>query len=149
MSAGPQVRAFDPERDTAELVRMWRASFEHGVGVRDPHPVAQQRAFLLDQVVPGHRVVVANDTSGIVAFLASTEVSVGHLYVRVDRIGEGIGSSLLGLAMQESRGHLWLYTFARNLGARAFYARHGFVEVARGFESTWQLEDVRMEWTRR
>ena len=28
-----------------------------------------------------------------------------------------------------------------------FNARHGFVEVARGFEPTWQLEDVRMHWT--
>ncbi len=144
----PEVRPFDPDRDIAELVLMWRASFELGVGVTDPHSVDEQTAFLLDHVVPSHRVVVAHDDSGIVGFLAATQESVGQLYVRVDRIGEGIGSALLHFAQQASSGHLWLYTFARNHRAIDFYTRHGFIEVARGFEPTWQLEDVRMEWTR-
>lgn len=148
MHARAEVRPFDPDRDTAELVLMWRAGFEQGVGVTDPHSVDEQTAFLLDHVVPSHRIVVAHDDSGIVGFLAATEESIGQLYVRVDRIGEGIGSALLHLAKQDSSGHLWLYTFARNQRALAFYARHGFLEVARGFEATWQLEDVRMEWTR-
>ena len=142
------MREFDRDRDTAELILMWRASFEAGVGVTDPHPIAEQTAFLLDHVVPSHRVVVAADGSGIAGFLAATDESVGQLYVRVDRIGAGIGSMLLERAKRESSGRLWLYTFARNHGALAFYARHGFVEVARGFEPSWQLEDVRMEWTR-
>jgi GNAT superfamily N-acetyltransferase len=146
--AGLSIRPFDRDRDTVELVLMWRASFEHGVGVIDPHPLAEQTAFLLDQVVPSHRIVVAHDESGTAGFLAATDESVGQLYVRVDRIGEGIGSGLLGCAKRESLGRLWLYTFARNHRALAFYARHGFVEVARGFEPTWQLEDVRMQWTR-
>jgi GNAT superfamily N-acetyltransferase len=127
---------------------MWRASFEWAVGVTDPHPVQEQTAYLLDHVVPSHRVVVALDDSGLVGFMASTEDSVGQLYVRVDRVGRGIGSGLLHLAKQQSSGNLWLYTFARNNRALAFYTRHGFAEVAHGFEPTWQLEDVRMEWTR-
>jgi GNAT superfamily N-acetyltransferase len=66
--------------------------------------------------------------------------------VRVDHIGQGIGARLLQLAKDHSSGGLWLYTFARNAGARRFYARQGFVEVAYGFEPTWQLDDVRLEW---
>jgi GNAT superfamily N-acetyltransferase len=146
--AGWEIRSFDRDRDTVELVTVWRASFEWGVGVTDPHPVQEQTVYLLDHVVPSHRVVVAHDGSGIVGFLASTDDSVGQLYVRVDRIGRGVGTGLLHLAMRQSSGHLWLYTFARNHRALAFYTRHGFAEVARGFEPTWQLEDVRMEWTR-
>jgi ribosomal protein S18 acetylase RimI-like enzyme len=146
--AGFEVRSFDRARDTVELVGMWRASFEWGVGVTDPHPVDEQTAFLLDHVMPSHRVLVAHDDSGIVGFVAATEDSVGQLYVRIDRIGRGIGSALLHSAQEQSSGHLWLYTFARNNRALAFYTRHGFAEVARGFEPTWQLEDVRMEWTR-
>jgi GNAT superfamily N-acetyltransferase len=146
--AAVKVRSFDREHDTAELVAMWRASFEWGVGVTDPHPVEEQTAYLLDHVVPSHRVVVAHDESGVVGFLASTDDSVGQLYVRVDRIGRGIGSGLLHLAKQQSSGHLWLYTFARNHRALASYTHHGFAEVARGFEQAWQLEDVRMDWTR-
>jgi GNAT superfamily N-acetyltransferase len=146
--AGFEVRSFDRDHDTVELVTMWRASFEWGVGVTDPQPVQEQTAYLLDLVVPSHRVVVAHDDSGIVGFLASTDESVGHLYVRVDRIGRCVGTGLLHLAMHQSSGHLWLYTFACNHRALAFYTRHGFAEVTRGFEPTWQLEDVRMEWTR-
>ena len=59
------------------------------MGVTDPHPVQEQTAYLLGHVVPSHRVVVAHDDSGIVGFLASTDDSVGQLYVRVDRIGRG------------------------------------------------------------
>ncbi len=141
------VRPFDAGRDTDELVRMWRSSFEHGVGVRDPHPLPEQVDYLLDQVVPTHRILVAH-RSGIVGFVAATPDSIGQLYVRVDALRQGVGSCLLRNAQRESRGHLWLHTFARNTGARAFYAHHGFIEVEHGFEPTWQLADVRMVWTR-
>lgn len=130
MDAGFEVRSLDRDQDTKELVAIWRASFEWGVDVTDPHPVAEQTAYLLDHVAPSHRVVVAHDDSGIVGFLASTDDSVGQLYVRVDRIGRGIGSRLLNLAKQQSSGHLWLYTFACNHRALTFYTRHGFAEVA-------------------
>jgi RimJ/RimL family protein N-acetyltransferase len=49
--------------------------------------------------------------------------------------------------MAQSAGSLWLYTFARNRVARAFYEQNGFVDVAHGFEPLWQLDDVRYEWT--
>lgn len=29
---------------------------------------------------------------------------------------------------------------------RAFYEKHGFEIIARGFEPTWQLDDVQYEW---
>jgi GNAT superfamily N-acetyltransferase len=131
---------------TDALVRLWRASFEHGVGVVDPHPIAQQTAFFSDHVLPQHAVHVALDGNALVGFVAFETASVNQLFVRVDRIGQGIGARLLQLAKDHSSGRLWLYTFARNAAARRFYARHGFIEVAHGFEPTWQLDDVRLEW---
>lgn len=148
MPSGVTITGFDPARDAAELVGMWRASFEHGVGIVDPHPVAAQTAYLLDEVVPHHEVRLARDRRGIAGFLAATPQTIAQLYVRVDRLGEGIGGALLRLAQEQSAGSLWLYTFARNTRALGFYARHGFVEVSRGFEPHWRLEDVRLEWTR-
>jgi hypothetical protein len=59
--AGFEVRSFDRDRDTVELVGIWRASFESGVGVTDLHPADEQAAFLLDHVMPSHRVLVAHD----------------------------------------------------------------------------------------
>lgn len=140
------VVEFDPA-DALPLVRMWRASFELGVGVVDPHPIEKQVTYLLEQVVPANRVRVVRENDVIIGFVASTSESISQLYVRVDRIGQGIGRKLLDLAKSESCGSLWLHTFQRNERARRFYERNGFAPIARGFEPFWQLPDVRYRWT--
>jgi len=143
-----QLEDFDP-RDTDALVAMWRASFEHGVGIVDPHPIAEQVAFFQREVLPRHRVRVARRDGGeLLGFIAANRESVSQLHVRVEHIGHGIGARLLDAAKAASGGSLWLYTFARNTRACRFYERQGFTAVARGFEPTWQLDDVRYEWTR-
>ena len=141
------IAGFDP-REAMALVGMWRESFEFGVGITDPHPIEEQVAFLLERLAPANTMRVAVIEGRIVGFSATTPESVAALYVRVGHIGQGIGSTLLRLAKEDSVGSLWLYTFARNARARRFYERHGFVAVAHGFEPEWQLEDVRYEWTR-
>lgn len=146
-SCGVHTEAFDPAQ-ALTLVQMWRESFEFGVGIRDPHPVEEQVAFLLDELVPAHTVAVAKHGERIAGFCAYDAESVAALYVRVQDIGQGIGSRLLRLAQEQSSGRLWLYTFACNQRARRFYRHHGFVEGAHGFENMWQLEDVRCKWSR-
>lgn len=142
-----RITVFDP-RDAKALVEMWRESFEHGVGVKDPHAIEEQVQYLLDTVMPNHAVQVAMHGDHIVGFIACNAESVAQLFVRVACIGQGIGSALLRQAMAQSSGRLWLYTFARNHRACAFYEHHGFVAVARGFEPSWQLDDVKYEWAR-
>lgn len=137
----PYAPSFDDE-----LVPMWRASFEQGVGVRDPHPIAEQRAYLHEQVVPHHTVRLAFRDGLLVGFLASNRDWIAQLYVRVGCQRQGIGARLLELAKAGSAGSLRLHTFERNQGARAFYERHGFRAIARGFEPTWQLADVTYLW---
>ena len=131
-----------------QLVDLWRASFEHGVGITDPHPIEEQRQYFVEHVAPRFEVRVAMREAAIVGFIASDAESVCQLHVRVGCLRQGIGSRLLELAKSRSSGSLWLYTFARNTVARRFYERHGFVAVAHGFEPTWQLEDVRYRWER-
>lgn len=142
-----RIADFDPG-DTEALVRMWRESFEFGVGVVDPHPIEAQAAYLLSTVVPQNRVRVAWSNDGLVAFMASTAESITLLHVKVSHIGRGIGTQLLRLAQAESSGSLWLFTFQQNERACRFYEHHGFRAVARGFEPTWQLEDVKYVWAR-
>ena len=132
-----------------ELVEMWRASFEHGVGIKDPNPIEAQLGFFLGEVVPNSRVRVAVEESEIVAFMASTPESIEHLYVRVKSFGQGIGARLMELAKSESTGSLSLHTFAQNTGARRFYEHHGFVEVERESENMWKLEAINYLWVRR
>jgi ribosomal protein S18 acetylase RimI-like enzyme len=141
-----RVDEFNPSYADA-LVRMWRASFEQGVGLVDPHSIEEQVEFLLGKVVPSNRVRLAWQGSKLVGFMASTPESVSQLYVHVEHIGQGIGSKLLGLAQAESSGSLWLFTFARNHRACRFYEGHGFSVAARGFEPFWQLEDIKFVWS--
>jgi GNAT superfamily N-acetyltransferase len=131
-----------------ELVAMWRASFEAAVGVREPHTVEQQTAYLLGTVVPSYRVRVALDGGRVVGFIAASTERIDQLYVHLDRQGTGIGSRLLQWAKDASGGRLSLSTFERNIGARRFYEARGFEIVGRGFEEGWQLPDITYEWHR-
>jgi len=133
---------------TDELVRMWRASFEHGVGIVDPHPLEEQIAYFRREVLPQHRVRVARADGRIVGFLAANRESIAQLQVRVANIRQGIGRMLLDVAKAESSGSLWLYTFARNVRACAFYESQGFRVIQRGFEPVWKLDDVKYAWMR-
>ena len=125
---------------------MWRASFETGVGIADPHPLSEQRRYFLTEVLPRNTVRLAVQANALVGFVAASAESVAQLYVRVECQRRGVGTQLLDWAKQHSSGTLWLYTFARNRGARAFYERSGFVAIAHGFEPVWQLADVKYEW---
>lgn len=131
-----------------ELVPMWHASFEHGVGIVDPYPVESRRAYFLREVVPGFTLRVALQDREVVGFMASTPESIAHLYVKVEHIGQGIGSRLLGLAKDASAGSLWLYAFSRNTRACRFYKQHRFVEVERESENMYKMEAIRYVWRR-
>ena len=131
-----------------ELIPMWRASFEAGVGIIDPHPLAEQRQYFFSEVLPRNEVRLAVLANEVVGFVASSAESIAQLYIRVGFQRCGIGTQLLAWAKEHSGGSLWLYTFARNLGARAFYERNGFVAIAHGFEPTWQLKDIKYQWVR-
>ena len=129
-----------------ELVAMWRASFERGVGIIDPHPLSEQRAYLLNEVLPHNSVRVALAGMRVIGFIAASEDRIAQLYVHVDYQGRGVDTLLLDWAKAQSGGRLSLFTFARNGRACAFYERNGFLAVARAFEPAWQLEDVKYEW---
>ena len=146
--ASVSLGRFEPRR-LDELIRMWRASFEAGVGIADPHPLSEQREAFLTRVLPEHDVRVACLADDLVGFVAASAESLSQLYVRVGYHRRGIGTQMLDWAKARSGGSLWLYTFARNLNARAFYERHGFVAIEHGFEPNWQLEDVKYRWTAR
>lgn len=129
------------------LIPLWRTSFETGVGIVDPHPLAEQRAYFLTEVLPQHAVQLAWwEGARLAGFIAASPRRVAQLYVAVSLQGRGIGRALLDWAKAQSTGTLDLYTFARNGGACAFYERQGFVAMERGFEPHWRLEDVRYEW---
>ncbi|MCW5633015.1 MAG: GNAT family N-acetyltransferase [Rubrivivax sp.] len=147
MQTEPRITAYAPA-DADELVRMWHASFEHGVRIADPNPIEGRRAYLLREVVPGYTLHVARQQGAIVGFMASTPETIAHLYVHVGCLGRGIGSRLLGLAKEGSCGSLWLHAFSRNENACRFYQRHGFREVERESGNMYRMEAIKYVWER-
>lgn len=141
------VVPFEPSH-TDDLVRLWRKSFEYGVGVVDPHPIEEQRRYFIDRVLPSFTVRVALLDGELAGFVAADAESVNQLYVRVGCLRQGIGTRLLNVAKQASDDSLWLFTFACNHGAQAFYEREGFRVLARGHEPTWGLDDIKYGWQR-
>ena len=93
--------------------------------------------------------VMTADAPGPVGFLARDGEDIVALYLAPEARGRGIGKALLDAAKGES-ARLALWTFVANEGARAFYAREGFVEDRRtGGENDEKLPDVRLVWERR
>jgi GNAT superfamily N-acetyltransferase len=140
-----RLEPFQPEW-LSELVLMWRESFEAALGIVDPHPIAQQEAYFLERVLPHYPVRVAWQGERMVGFIAASEDKVEQLFVRKGWQRRGIGGAMLAWAKQQSRGELFLFAFARNANACAFYEYNGFTIAARGFEPQWQLDDVRYVW---
>jgi ribosomal protein S18 acetylase RimI-like enzyme len=130
------------------LIPMWRAAFEQAVGVVDPHPIAEQRAYFVEKVLAAYDVRIAVVESELAGFVAASRESIVQLYVFIGFQRRGIGKAMLDWAKAASCGTLWLYTFARNARACSFYESQGFIATARGFEPNWKLDDVRYEWSR-
>ncbi len=70
------------------------------------------------------------------------------LYVAPHRQGEGIGSLLLDLVRARRPDGFSLWVFVSNEPARAFYRRHGLVELERtdGSGNEERAPDLRMAW---
>jgi GNAT superfamily N-acetyltransferase len=113
------------------------------------HSAAEDVAFFSARVVPTSRVTVAVLDDVIVGFSAVKDGWLDHLYVTPAHQEKGIGAALLGRAMREAPAGLFLWAFAANTRAIAFYARAGFVEVLRtdGSANEERVPDVQMRWT--
>jgi GNAT superfamily N-acetyltransferase len=145
------VSVYSPEH-VYNLVRMWRAGFERGVGIKDPHPLEAQLGYFHEKVLPNHRVRLAWQDETLVGFLAANHESVAQLDARLGYHREGMGSHrlplILPLAKRDPASSLWLYTFQQMVVAKRFYERHGFTAVEFGFEPNWQLADVKYQWVK-
>ena len=115
------------------------------------HTASEDIAFFSEQEVPASRVVVAETDGEAVGFSAVKDGWLDHLYVVPRWQGRGIGSALLGRAMDANPSGLSLWAFAENHRAIAFYGRAGFVEVLRtdGSRNEEGQPDVQMRWAGR
>jgi putative acetyltransferase len=83
-----------------------------------------------------------------VGFMVETEGWIEHLYLEPEQRGQGLGSLLVNAAKQRQE-RLQLWCFVDNHAGRAFYARHGFVEIARTVGDNEERQpDILFGWPR-
>ena len=119
--------------DAAAFADVYLTSFKSTYDFPLVHSDEEVRHWVAAVLIPNEEVWVAATPDGsVIAVLALTSDMIDQLYVAPGCTGRGIGSRLVTLAKIRRPAGLDLYTFQVNVGARRFYERHGFVEVARG-----------------
>ena len=137
------------EKYALDTVKMWRASMEKALGVKDHHSCEEQLGYLAN-LIEQYSVFLAIDyrADKVVGLMVVGGSELDHLYVHVDYQGRGIGTKLLDIAKELSPGRLQLFTFEVNGGAQAFYEKHGFKIIQRGIEKKSGIADIRYEWVK-
>lgn len=116
-----------------------------------PHTLTEDETWVAQILLHEADVTVAVDPGDdrILAVMATTPGWLEQLYVATSQQHRGLGSLLLRRAQESADGPLELWAFQRNVAAREFYERHGFVEVRRTDGDNEEREpDVLYRWER-
>ena len=142
------LRPARPE-DAKAIGRLFARSRRLLTFLPELHSVAEDLAFIRDQVMVECLVTVASRDGVIVGFLAETPGWIEQFYIDPQQLRTGIGSLLLDHA-KERHLSLELWCFRDNVGGRAFYERHGFVpvEATDGARNEAGAPDIRYRWER-
>lgn len=126
----------------AAILNAWIDATEWMPRVHPPEDVAR---YHREVVLPERDVWVAEQAGTVGGFLALDNDMVSALYVAEP--GNGVGGALLRHAKIVRPEGLTLWTFQDNLGARRFYARHGFREMRRtDGDNEEGLPDILFGW---
>jgi putative acetyltransferase len=134
--------------DAAAIASVLTASFRLLVFLPMLHTAEEDRRFIANVVLRDCEVTVAEDESGIVAFLARSGEEVRLLYTRPDRIGSGAGTQLIEAAKKSGVTALELWCFQANIRARRFYEARGFqaIRFTDGADNEERMPDIRYRW---
>lgn len=114
-------------------------------GVHPPHEV---RAWVGAWDLALHDVWVAEDEAGLLGYARADAAWLDDLYVDPSAQRAGVGSALLDVVKAARPDGFCLWVFETNAPARAFYRRHGLVELERtdGSANEERAPDLRMVW---
>ena len=133
--------------DVEAIVRVHLASRGAAPMPAGVHPDHEVRAWLTERQRHDEMWVAEHD-GALAAYLRMTADWLDDLYVVPESAGRGVGSALLDVAKAQRPGGFCLWVFEMNAPARAFYARHGLVELERtdGRANEERQPDIRMAW---
>ena len=143
-----KIRRFRDD-DLEPLVELWHASRRRAhwnVPIHRTFTIDDDRGFMAGKMIPRNELWVAERDGVLVGFMAVEPGWVNQLYVAIEAQRSGVGSALIEHA-KSLMDDIRLHTFQNNAPARAFYARHGFEEVAFGISDPPEHEpDVMLRW---
>jgi GNAT superfamily N-acetyltransferase len=137
-------------RDADAIAAVHRTSMREALPyLPDLHTEDEDRAWVANVVLPHQEVWVAEAGGRVVGVAAIDGDMLSQLYILPGEQGRGIGSALLTKTMARRPAGMRLYAFQRNMHAREFYERRGFVAVAFGDGSGNEEgePDVLYQWT--
>jgi putative acetyltransferase len=136
--------------DADAIANVYSASFRLLTFLPMLHTIEGYRWFIANVILNDCEVTVAEDKSGIFAFLARRGEEVRLLYTRPDRIGMGAGTQLIDAAKATGIGALELWCFQANERARRFYEARGFhaIRFTDGVQNEERMPDIRYRWER-
>lgn len=134
--------------DMEAAARVHRASFDERLPwLAGLHTPEEDRWFFGEVVFAACEAWGAFEAGMLTGFIAFRPGWVEQLYVIPAAQGRGAGGALLAIA-QDRHGELNLWTFQRNVAARRFYEKRGFVavELTDGSRNEEKEPDVRYLW---
>jgi len=149
VSAEPAIRVAVPD-DADALTSLFLAARRQAMPwLPEVHSDVETLWWMGNVVLRELSVRVATQDGAIAGFAAIQPGWLDHLYIAPARQRAGLGTLLLAEARRIGGDPLRLWVFQRNLAARAFYRRHGFVEeeLTDGAANEEREPDVRMIWS--
>ena len=134
--------------DASAVAQVFSASYRLLSFLPRLHTVDEDRRFIAEVILRNCDVTVAEDDSGVVAFLAREAEEIRLLYTRPDRIGRGAGTLLVEAAKASGTAALELWCFEANARGRRFYEARGFRPILRtdGSHNEERQPDIRYRW---
>jgi GNAT superfamily N-acetyltransferase/chorismate mutase len=123
----------------------------HGAGDAFPpsvHPDHEARAWVAGWDLSTYDVWVAERGGEPAGYARWTATWLDDLYVHPDHQGHGVGTALFELVASTRPDGFCLWVFESNEPARAFYRRHGCLELERtdGSANEELAPDIRVAW---
>jgi len=149
MSTEPELRPATAD-DLAALAEVHLASRRASGPAFPPgvHTDDEVRAWVAGWDLTSYDVWLASRDGHVAGYARATPTWLDDLYVHPDHQGAGVGSALFETVAALRPGGFCLWVFESNEPARAFYRRHGCLELERtdGSGNEEKAPDVRMAW---
>jgi len=136
--------------DMPAAARVHRAAFDERLPwLAGLHTPQEDHGYWSNHLFPVCEIWGAERDGTLLGVIAFREDWIDQLYILPEAQAQGIGSALLDIA-RTAYSRLFLWTFQRNIAARRFYERHGFMAVAQtdGAANEEKEPDVLYRWVR-